>query len=58
MRMKWNGFHPNGQDGALFELIDHLVALPNDQVPHEINVQALVQPGVTTPVRMIVLRFG
>jgi hypothetical protein len=53
VRMKWNGLHLTGQDG---ELIDSLKSLPNDQVPHEINVQALVQRGVTTPIRLIILR--
>jgi hypothetical protein len=56
VRMMWNGFHLTGQDGALFNLIDHLATLPNDQVPHEINVQALVRRGVTTPIRLIILR--
>ena len=54
--MKWNGFHLTGQDGSPFDLIDHLVALPNDQLPHEIDVQALVRRGVTTPIRLIILR--
>src|SRR5271167_4159679 len=56
VRMKWNSFHLTGQDGAPFDLIDHLATLPNDQVPHEINVQALVRRGVTIPVRLIILR--
>jgi hypothetical protein len=56
VRMKWSGFHLTGRDGTPFNLIDHLKSLPNDQVPHEINVQALVQRGVTTPVRLIILR--
>jgi hypothetical protein len=56
VRMKWNGFHLTGQDGSPFDLIDHLVALPNDQLPHEIDVQALVRRGVTTPIRLIILR--
>jgi Transposase DDE domain len=56
VRMMWNGFHLTGQDGAPFDLIDHLTTLPNDQVPHEITVQALVRRGVTTPIRLIILR--
>ena len=30
--------------------------LPNDHLPHEIDVQALVRRGVTTPIRLIILR--
>ena len=56
VRLKWNSFHLTGNDGAPFNLIDHLTALPDDQVPHEINVQALVRRGVTIPVRLIVSR--
>jgi hypothetical protein len=56
VRIKWNGFHLTGQDGAAFDLIDHLAILPNDQLAHEINVQALVRRGVTTPIRLIILR--
>jgi hypothetical protein len=56
VRMKWNGFHLTSKDGAAFDLIDHLATLPNDQVPHEIDVQALVRRGVTMPIRLIILR--
>ena len=56
VRLKWNGFHLTTQDGAAFDLIEHLATLPNDQVPHEINVQATVRRGVTMPMRIIVLR--
>jgi hypothetical protein len=56
VRMKWNGFHLTSQDGAAFDLIDHLKTLPDDQVPHEIDVQATVSRGVTVPVRLIILR--
>jgi hypothetical protein len=56
VRLKWNGFHLTGRDGTAFDLIDHLATLPNDQMPHEINVQATVRRGVTMPMRMIVLR--
>ncbi len=55
VRIKWNGFHLTGQDGSAFDLIDHLATLPNDQL-HEIDVQALVRRGVTTPIRLIILR--
>jgi hypothetical protein len=54
--MKWNGFHLTGQDGAAFDLVDHLASLPNDQLPHKIDVQALVRRGVTMPIRLIILR--
>jgi len=56
VRMKWNSFHLTAADGAAFDLVDHLATLPNDQVPHEINVQALVRRGLTMPVRLIILR--
>jgi len=56
VRMKWRSFHLTGTDGAPFDLIDHLQALPDDQVPHEIDVQALVSGDVTVPVRLIILR--
>jgi len=53
--MKWNSFHLTGEDDAPFDLIEHLTSLPDDQLPHEVNVQALVHRGVTTPVRLIIL---
>jgi hypothetical protein len=56
VRLKWNSFHLTAADGAAFDLIDHLATLPNDQVPHEVDVQALVRKGVTMPVRLIILR--
>ena len=56
VRLKWNAFHLAGNDGAPFNLIDHLTALPDNQVPHEIGVQALVCQGVTMTIRLIVLR--
>jgi IS4 transposase len=45
-----------GKDGSPFNLTDHLAILPNDQVPHEVDVHALVRPGVTVPIRLIILR--
>ena len=56
VRMKWNSFHLTAEDGSSFDLIDHLKALPDDRVPHEINVRATVRQGVTMPVRTIILR--
>jgi Transposase DDE domain len=56
VRIKWNGFHLTAQDGSAFDLIDHLATLPNDHLPHEIDVQALVQRGVTMPIRLVILR--
>jgi hypothetical protein len=56
VRIKGNGFHLTGQDSSPFDLIDHLATLPNDHLPHEIDVQALVRRGVTTPIRLIILR--
>lgn len=56
VRLKWNGLHLAGNDGTPFNLIDHLSALPEDQVPHEIDVQARVRRGVTLPIRLIILR--
>ena len=56
VRMKWNSFAFSRKDGAAFDLIQHLQALPNDHLPHEVNLQAKVRRGVTTPVRLIILR--
>jgi len=56
VRLKWNSFHLTALDGTAFNLIDHLATLPNDQQPHEIDVQATVRRGVTMPMRIIVLR--
>jgi len=56
VRIKWNGFHLTGLDGAPFSLIDHLKALPDDHEPHEIDVQARVSKGVFQPIRLIILR--
>ena len=56
VRIKWNGFHLTGTDGAPFSLIDHLNALPNDQVPHEVDVRARVSKKVVQPIRLIILR--
>ena len=55
-RIKWKGFHLTAQDGSAFDLIDHLATLPNDHLPREIDVQALVQRGVTMPIRLVILR--
>ena len=43
-------------DGTPFDLIDHLKTLPDDQVPHEIEVRARVSHVVTVPIRLIILR--
>ena len=56
VRVKWSGFKLTSQDGAPFSLIDHLRALPNDHVPHEVEVQARVRARVFTPIRLIILR--
>jgi hypothetical protein len=56
VRMMWNGFHLTRPDGSAFDLIEHLATLPNDQVPHEIDVQARVHRGLTTPMRIVILR--
>jgi Transposase DDE domain len=56
VRMKWNGFHLTSKDAAAFDLIDHLKALPDDQLPHEIEVRATVSHAVTVPIRLIILR--
>jgi hypothetical protein len=56
VRMKWNGFHLTSKAGAAFDLIEHLKTLPDDQVPHEIDVRATVSQGVTVPIRLIILR--
>src|ERR1700692_3901201 len=51
VRMKWNSFDLTGNDGKAFDLVDHLAALPDDQVPHEIDVQAKVSRDVFVPIR-------
>lgn len=56
VRIKWNGFHLIDKDGAPFHLIDHLRTLPDDQVPHEVDVQAKVSRDVFVPIRLIILR--
>jgi len=56
VRVKWNGFRLTGKDGASFDLIDHLKALPDDRTPHEIDVRAKVSRGVFVPIRLIILR--
>jgi hypothetical protein len=52
----WQSSTLTSEDGATFDLSDHLATLPNDQPPHEIDVQALVRRGVTMPIRLIILR--
>jgi len=56
VRIKWNGFHLTDEAGAPFNPIDRLVALPDDQEPHEVNVQARVNTSENVPIRLIVLR--
>lgn len=56
VRMKWNSFQLAGEDGAPFNLIDHLRALPDDQHPHEVCVQARVNRCHGEPIRLIILR--
>ena len=56
VRLKWNAFHLTGEDGTPFDLIAHLTELPDDPVPQETCVRALVRSGVTMPVRLIILR--
>ena len=56
VRMKGNSFALIAEDGAPFDLIDHLETLPDDRMAHEINVQAKVRRGVFTPIRLIILR--
>ncbi len=56
VRIKWNGFHLTTKQGAPFDLIAHLNALPDDHVPHEIKVNARVSRTTALPVRLIILR--
>lgn len=56
VRMKWNSFALTGRDGAPFDLIKHLAGLPDDRLPHEIEVRAKVSRGVCEPVRLIIVR--
>ena len=56
VRMKWNAFRTTSKDGRHFNLINHLKALPADNVPHEVELDVLVDRGVTLPIRVIILR--
>ena len=44
VRVGWNAFRLRRSDGRAFDLIDHLGTLPNDQVPHEVTVLAMIGP--------------
>jgi hypothetical protein len=58
VRAGWKAFALSGADGAAFDLIAHLRALPHDQQPHEIAVQAQVDKTTQLPLRLIILRFS
>jgi hypothetical protein len=56
-RLRWNALRLCKPDGKPFDLIKHLATLPDDALPHEVSVQAVVarfQP--TLPLRVIILR--
>lgn len=57
VRMSWRAFRLTRPDGGMFDLIAHLEALPQDHAPHEVMVQAAVEPGEPPlPLRLIMLR--
>lgn len=57
VRMSWRAFRLTRPDGAAFDLITHLKALPQDHAPHEVMVQAAAEPGeAPLPLRLIIMR--
>jgi IS4 transposase len=57
VRVRWKAFSLCLPDGAPFSLIEHLRALPDDTLPHEIMVHAKVKVGQPKlPLRLIILR--
>jgi hypothetical protein len=58
VRAGWKGFALSHNDGSSFDLIAHLQALPHDQQPHEVAVQAKVDKTTHLPLRLIILRFS
>lgn len=58
VRAGWKAFTLSRPDGAVFDLITHLQALPHDQQPHEVLVQAQVDKTTPLPLRLIILRFS
>jgi hypothetical protein len=58
VRAGWKAFALSRADGTAFDLIAHLQALPQDQQPHEVAVQAQVDKTTQLPRRLIILRFA
>jgi Transposase DDE domain len=58
VRAGWKAFALSRADGAAFDLIAHLQALPHDQRPHEVAVQVKVDKTTQLPLRLIILRFS
>jgi hypothetical protein len=58
VRAGWKAFALSGADGTAFDLIGHRQALPRDQQPHEVLVQAQVDQTTQLPLRLIILRFS
>jgi hypothetical protein len=57
VRVGWNAFSLRRSDGRAFDLIDHLATLPNDHLPHEVMVQAMMgPPHPPLPLRLIIQR--
>jgi hypothetical protein len=54
VRMKWNSFALTGRDRTRFDPIEHPAGLPDDQLPHEIEVRAKVSRGGYEPARLII----
>jgi IS4 transposase len=57
VRLRWNAFRLQDEDGKSFGLIQHLRSLPIDAEPHEVMVQARRgKAAPVLPLRLIVLR--
>ena len=57
VRMSWRAFRLTQPDGERFDLIAHLKALPQEDGPHEVMVQAAAGRGQPSlPLRLIMLR--
>jgi Transposase DDE domain len=57
VRVGWAAFSLIDQDGADFDLIDHLGQLPTDMAPHEVMVRARLGPlDPALPLRLIIQR--
>jgi hypothetical protein len=56
-RLRWNALRLCKPDGKPFDLIKHLATLPDDTLPHEVSLQAIVARFQSTlPLRLIIRR--